>query len=584
MSQSVCLYSELEPYSGSISHNPSDLPRLIWDLKFACLFYDVVVLHRRNILEHPLALPAFEKLKPFVQSGQLWISANDFDNSPEDYLLQKVEQLEDFFGRGYIKKINAVKKISDRWLRVIPAEWKIRRCASTQTASVLQNIDSYLSKFKDKKCRQAHPLLDLVQDMRADNNFDKELALAKVGMLRGILHPTDLSEIATLIQAEFIRAGANFNNDAVIYPGKSVQCLTNPNFESLPFAHLTLRRIKERINSVGLDLNKFIDLPVEYLFDIAQSQQWLIIKEALLNDIFNVETQQEMRSVFSTPLSFPNQLERLLDISCYFKTVENSTPPLSPVFMPSPWALASQSLLGNANVATSVEVKKVSKTFILDIESRVLFDESLPNFQVELTPQQTNLFFMLVIAGESGLTLELIKQWLIELDAIKEEKLIWESQAKLDPKYDDEFFELRNRVDGLKRDINKKLKSLGLKIGGEKGREKWCLESKNSDKDFIIKLSGTVWGENSNKKKIEYIPPGLSKQSKNIWNCLREYYPGFVHATIIAGILEKEWNDKTGKQISKMVNKLKQQLKLKNEPWIIKQSSTGEYALMPKQL
>jgi len=162
------LYSELEPYSGSISHNPSDFPHLVWDLKFACLFYDVVVVHRRNILEHPLTLPAFERLKPFVKCGTLWTSANQYDGLPQNYIEQETQKLKDFFNRGYIKKINAVDDIKDRWLPIKPDEWKIRRNGNEQAAWVLKNIDDDLSKYN--KFKQLNPLFDLVKRMRADND------------------------------------------------------------------------------------------------------------------------------------------------------------------------------------------------------------------------------------------------------------------------------------------------------------------------------------------------------------------------------------------------------------------------------
>jgi len=209
------------------------------------IFYRVSTFGERElVLEHPLTLPAFEILAPFVQSGQLWISANDSDNLPQDYLLQKVEQLDAFFGRGYLKKIKAVVEIKERWLRIIPADWKIRRNADEQTACVLKNIDEYLSSFKDNKFKQLHSLCDFVQRMRADNNFNKEEILARIGKLRGLLHPALLSEMATLIQIEFVRSGAHFNQNAIIYPGNSAQCLTNPHFEPLRFDHLTLRQVK----------------------------------------------------------------------------------------------------------------------------------------------------------------------------------------------------------------------------------------------------------------------------------------------------------------------------------------------------
>jgi hypothetical protein len=537
MSQSVCLYSELEPYSGSISHNPSDLPCLIRHLIYACLFYDVIVVHRRNVLEHPLTLPAFEILKPFVQSGQLWTSANESDSLPENYLEQKAQQLKDFF----VKKISAVDKIEERWLRIIPAEWKITRNANEQANWVLNNINDYLYKYRNHKL--LFPLLDAVQNMQ---DFDKEKTLAILGNLRGKIYPADLSEIANLIQTQFIRAGAKYNHDAVIYPGN-------------------LYLVKERMKRMGFNLDRLINnLSVSDLFEIAQSKQWLIIRNALLNNILHKEIQQEISSIFNTKQSFAKQVEKVLDIS------EAS------IFMPSPWALISQSLLGTPHVAAKNEVKKI---FILDLASRVLYEKNSANSPVKLGLQQTNMLSILVIAGKLGLTVEHIKQWLIELDAFKKEKLKWKSQAELNPKYHEKFFELRNRIDGLKRDINKKLKPLGLRIGGEKGKGIWYLEIDNSDQDFVIKLYNSVWGEFFEKKETNYTPQGLSKQSKLIWQCLWKFSPNYVHMKTIAKILEKKWNKKTQKQIYDAISKLRKCL---NNEWIIRDNRSGEYALMPR--
>jgi len=245
--------------------------------------------------------------------------------------------------------------------------------------------------------------------------------------------------------------------------------------------------------------------------------------------------------------------------------------------MPSPWALVSQSLLGTAHIAAKDEVDKI---FILDLASRVVYEKNSPNYPVKLGLQQTNLLSILVIAGKLGLTVELIKQWLIELDALKNKKLRWKYQAELNPKYHDQFFVLRNRIDGLKRDINKKLKPLGLRIGGEKGKGIWYLKADNSDQDFLIKLSNTVWGEFFEKKETNYTPQGLSKQPKLIWHCLWEFYPNSVHMKTIAKILEKKWNKKTQKQIYDAISKLRKCLN--NEPWIIRHNRLGEYALMPR--
>jgi hypothetical protein len=461
--------------------------------------------------------------------------SNESDGLPQNYLEQKAQELKDFFNRGYIKKINAVNKIEDRWLDIMPAEWKIIRKGDEQAAWVSKNIYYHLSKYKNNKL--LFPLLDAVKNMQ---EFDKEKTLAILGNLRGKLYPADLSEIANLIQTQFIRAGAKYNHDAVIYPGN-------------------LYLVKEHMKRMGLKLDRLINnLSVLDLFKIAKSQQWFIIRNALLNNRLNKEIQQEIYSIFNTKQSFPNQVDKLLNISEV------------PIFMPSPWALVSQSLLGTAHIAAKNEVDKI---FILDLDHRVLYDKNSPNSAVELTKQQTNFLSILVIAGKLGLPVELIKQWLIELDTIKWKQPELESQAKLKPG-DERFHLLRYRIDRLKSDINKKLKALELKITNEKGR--WFLETDNSDQDFVIKLSNKFF----EKKETNYTPQGLSKQSKLIWQCLWKFSPNSVHAKKLAEILEKEWDKNTPRKISKSVYKLK--LRLNNEPWMINNSNSGEYVLVPR--
>ncbi len=579
MSQSVCLYSELEPYSGSIRHDPSDLPRLIGDLKFACLFYDVVVLHHRNLWEHPLTLPALEILGPFVQNIQLWTGGNKSGDKPADYVDLKVqEKFEAFLGKGYLKKRKAVNEIIDRCQRLTWSyDWNIPpRNGAEQAAYVLTNIVPYLSRFKDKRFRHLYPLLDFVERMQANNAFKKEEIFARVGNLRGIVHFEVLSDIVRLIETEFLRAGVAFNEQADIYLRQSAQHLRNAHFGSLPFAQSKLERVKTRMNSVGFNLDDLINLPVSTLFEIAQSEQWRTIRNALLNESFDADVQEEMRSVFSTHLSFPNKVEKLLNISCHFQEVDNSRPDLSPLFMPSPWGLVSQSLLGSARVAASLNLNKASKTFILDLGSRVLYDENLPNSKVELTEGQTNLLSILVDAGESGLTVEHIKQLCLELDLITWKTLKWESQAKLELERGESFFLLRDKVYHLKQSLKNKLKPLGLRIAGEKG--KWYLENDSSDQDFLVNLSSTGLEECFEQKERQEPPKALSKQSQTIWDCLSKESPNYVHAKRLAEVFEEEGFGNTQKQISDAINKLKQ--RLKNEPWMIKASSMGEYALV----
>ncbi|OQY56532.1 MAG: hypothetical protein DRR08_26815 [Candidatus Parabeggiatoa sp. nov. 2] len=108
------------------------------------------------------------------------------------------------------------------------------------------------------------------------------------------------------------------------------------------------------------------------------------------------------------------------------------------------------------------------------------------------------------------------------------------------------------------------------------------METENAGTNLTLKLAGTAW-EKFEKREAKDTPPGLSPQSKLIWNCLQEYYPGFVSAKALAEILGTEWDgEKTGKQISKAIYKLKNQLK--NENGTIMSDTRGRYTIIPKPL
>jgi hypothetical protein len=512
-------------------------------------------------------------------------STDESAYSPQGYVLQKAKKLEEFFGKGSKKRKAVVDDIKERWAPIIPSEWRICRRAIEQAAWVSKNIDDYLSKkFQDKKFRQAHPLLDLVQRMHADNAFDRNMTLAKVGTLRGLLHPADLSEMATLIQTEFVRAGANFN-EAVIYPGKSAQCLTNPHFEPLPFDQSRLRKVTERLKSVGFNLNELIALPASVLFEIVQSEEWSNIRNALLSDTFNVELQEEMRSIFMSHESFPSKLGTLLNISSHWNREESEDSTPSPIIIPSRWALAGQSSLGSASVAADDDVKEDSKslseTFILDLESRVLYEAKSPDFKVKLGEKQTHLLSILIRAGESGLYAEQIKQLAIELERITWKNPQWESQGSQTPHYRKN---IQQNVDKLKFDTNTKLKPLGLKISVETGKGRWYLETENPGTNLTLKLAGTAW-EKFEKKEVKYTQPKLSPQlklspqQKLIWDYLWENYPSSVRAEALVKELGKDWDNV---QTFKAIFKLKKALA--NENWMIMQPRHGMYTIIPKPL
>ena len=576
--KSICLYSELEPYSGSISNDSSEyFFRLIRDLKFACLFYDTVIIHIRNIIEHRLTLPAFEIMSPFVQSGKLWTSATkSLPVFPIDYVFETIEKFYGTNGKILTRKRNAeIEKLKKRWCNITPPQWTIYRTANVQMNSALSNIDRYLSQqFATNKLHNAHHIKKLVEDMQSNNLFNRHITLLQISKLRGIVPYQELAELATAVQAEYVRGGttskSSDDSDIVIYPGKSAQYLRNPCAPKLPFDYQTFSKVQERLKIVGINLNELLNLSASNLFDIVQTTGWMNIRNILLDKNFGAGVQGEMRAIFATNNSFSHKLKKLLNTSSSWDLNRLN---LSPLVVYEPWGLVNLSVLGSANV-NIVDNELKDKIFILDLDTHVFYEKNNPNCQIVLKKQQVNLISILIISGKSGLTIENIKQLLLEVRYSKSEIPKWHPQAKSDDS-------IRNSIDKLKSETDKKLKLIGLNINAKKGDGIWYLDSEKSDGIVNFRLSSTVWGEVLMKEGEQYTPEYLSKQQKLIWNCLWKERPKFVHAKGLAETLKKVWNEKTQKQISDAIYKLKQ--RLTDEKWEIKQSySIGEYALVLK--
>ncbi len=564
MPPSVCLYSELESYSGSITHNPTDLARLVRDLKFACLFYDSVVLHRRNLWDHPLTLAAFEQLAPFVVSGRLWTSANEHDGAPAAYVAQKIQQITDFFAHAPCCQRDELNIIRDRWQRITPTEWKIQRRGALQSQRVWQRIDAYLMAFKHAQFKPLYPFLDWVQTAQAHHQFDKELILAKLGKLRSQLQPRHWAELTALMQMEFLRVGAEFNQ-AHIYPGASRAYLSNGLFEPLPFAVQDVKNIQQCAININLPLETLLALPSQRLFEISESGAWKTIRDSLLNNRLDKEVQQEFTAIFSRQHPIQQQLETVL-----------TTLDLSPLILPAPWSFSRQALLGNAQACFRHAEIKTTKIFILDLACYLFYPDHEPYRALRLKPQHTYLLAVLAIAGNTGLLAEQIKQLFLELEWIDCECQRWYPHNRIS---EEEQELLSDRIYHLRVQINQQLEKFQLRISDKQGVGNWSLESDNAP--YSIKLAGTAWEMFMYPKNQPPIPPGLSEQQRLIWGCLWDYSPQLTDARIIAGVLGKEWNEQTGKHISKAIYKLDK--KLVGQPWRIQRSYSGQYVLLPAE-
>jgi len=442
-----------------------------------------------------------------------------------------------------------INEVIDRWAQIMPKHWNVQRTAQVQTLSALDRIAHYLNdKLQAQPFRPAYSLLALIQRMQANNNFNRDATLAKVGNLRGLLPPADITEMATVIQAEFIRAGAQYIGNAVIFPGGSIQRLLAT---QLPFDTLQLNRLKH----LGIEVETWLRLPAATLFDLTRSSEW-----------------QTIRTYLRQP-SLVEEEEILMNYQYFFKqfnqkrTVNKIKP--APVILPAPWTLASQALLGS-NALTAAHRQAHAKTFILNLDSRLLVNSRLPEIQVRLEKSQTELLTLLMINAESGLAVEYIKQLELELDLLKHANGHWCCQTQQPSELDKARL---NRVNVLKTRTNQKLKSFGLKIAVYQGH--WSLVAIDGS-EVTFELAGNAW-ERFQSKEQPARPSGLSKQLARLWDYLWNCSPHFVHAEALATVLG---SGHSLKQVSDAIYKLEKYLS--QEQWLIVHNYLGEYALIPK--
>ena len=580
--QSICYYTELDPYSGSISQNPTDLPQLVWDLKFACLFYDAVLVSGSNILEHRLTLPAFELLAPFVRIGKLWTSTNYNSGQPIDFLMKRAEE---FFGAkanaGTRKKrYSEINEIKDRWENIIPTQWLVQRNVHAQVQNGISNFSQYLfEKLKNHRSQSVHHLLDSMERMRADKIFDRHVVLAQLGSLRETLYFSDVSEIAIMLQREYLEGSKHHGESgSLIFPSKFAQRLKQSDFQKMPdFDYWTFTNAKERLNKMGIDLNQLIALPVSDLFEIAQSKEWLSFRQFLLQPENDNEQQKEIAAILARSQHFKEKLTTLLSGN-YVKNTQIYSP--VPTIIPANWLLSGQTLLGTVSVSTDYREQQSSK-FILNLHNRKIYKTTSPSQQFGLEKPQVNLLALLAITGKLGVHIEHIKQLDIELNLLEHDNLTWQSQANQATELDKALDRARlDKINVLKTRTNKKLERIGLKVCVEKGKGRWYLCERDSGVSIILYLAGTAW-ETPEKKAEKYVPKDLSKQSRILWDYLWECSPGFVSAEAIASILGKE-KKPSKKQVSDAIYKLNKALTTTNEKWIVSRNHQGEYCLVPR--
>lgn len=125
-------YGELDALFGSVPPDPVALPWLVGDLEMLLEEFERVIVPRHALLEHPLTLPAFEVLAPYVAAGRLGTWGVAGGPGPYAFLEQRAWSWANVWfpplsvrrkaGRGRWRR-EELADVLGRWRAVLPAHW-----------------------------------------------------------------------------------------------------------------------------------------------------------------------------------------------------------------------------------------------------------------------------------------------------------------------------------------------------------------------------------------------------------------------------------------------------------------------------
>lgn len=568
MKQRACVYGELDSYTGYIRHDYADLPKLIRDLKFCCLFYDDVIVNTGVILDHPLTLPAFELMSPFVKSGRLWTTGRDTENSPTQFINDRIDR---FYGKHPSKKsMRPISEVIERWQTIAPQDWRLKRKLSVQVGSATQNIINNLSalNFSHVENYQKEIIIAHVEMMHSDGVFDRDLTLAKIAAMQGVLSAPNLSTMSLLVQAELMnQATRNKGRDAIVlFPGMFLRKVHVKNElfqqEKLSVDSFTIKKAISTFSTLGYSLSGLLSLPIDTLHQLSESSEWINFRTFLLSNKWNNQHSREMYSMYLRKLNFHTASSIILrhhqDI-LFDKT---------PITTSSAWQLYGIGNLGNFNN----RVNSREAVYVLDLPTRKVYFSDEPNKSCLVSYKQSVLLAVLICAGRYGVSTAQLEQLDIEQTQVKHDKFAWYTH------HSDDVQARESRMDRIsvaKIRLNQILKPLKIKIDNANGR--WTLRSVNH---LGFKIKGSYWQTPVTSSLTLCSSIKLTPQSQKLWSCLVSRTPYYVNMKLISRLLF-DCEDVPIRKISDAVYKLKKQLS--STPFEIIKNCAGEYALVSKQ-
>lgn len=568
MQKRACVYGELDSYTGYIRQDDKDLPKLLRDLKFCCLFYDDVIVNTGVVLSHSLTLPAFEMMSPFVKAGRLWTTGRDTENSPTQFINDRIDRF--YGGDSSNKTAKSITSVIDRWQAVAPERWRLVRKLSVQVGSATENIFNNLSAldFSGQEAYQKEHILEHVQSMHSEGIFDRDLTLAKIASMNGILSASNTATMSLLVQAELMnQATRNKGHDSIVlFPGIFLRKVNHNRGlfqqEPLPVDYATVKRAITRFATLGYSLSALLSLPINTLFQLAISRGWSQFRAILLSEQWRKSHSQEMYSMYLRKLNFYTAASSMVQQNkalLFEKT---------PITTSDAWQLYSLANLGNY----SQKEHRAQDAYVLELSSRRLYLSCEPEKTCIVSYKQMLFLSVLIGAGRFGVNTAQLKQLDIEETLVKHQKYKWHAHFTEQDCLDESRMD---RISVAKVRLNQLLADLNVMVDNRNGR--WTIRAK-SGHDFELK--DNYWQTSDSKGFSLPVNITLPPMLKILFACLFERSPYYVNLKLLSKLLYN-CEEKQTRKVSDAIYKLKK--KLLSTPYKIIKSCTGEYALVSQR-
>ncbi|MCK6574381.1 hypothetical protein L6V77_25140 [Myxococcota bacterium] len=534
----ICFYGEFDAFTGAVPHRAFALPALVNDLRALLLLHEGVVVPPGSLIEHPLTLPAFRRLAPFVRAGLLGTSG-DVGTTPLRVIAARTEKsLRRGMGvaRGARWQADAIEQVCLAWQDLLPERFTVVRNVAAITEAYTASVGRQLQHIAENGGHAA-ARLSIALDralQRGRTDADRSLLLAHAAGLRDEVDAESLRGAITIVQATYFRQGASSHHKwapgqpgvrMTLYPGPFARrherlATARPGLDPLPLGRRDADEIRRFLTMLGLRWRMLAAASAEDLFTLAHAPVWARVRALANDESLPDELVAETRATLAGVRDLEQAALALEATLGPRAGVDVAAPPAR-----APWQSAIQSTLG----AMAEHAEDAAAAIILDLSKGTLGGQPL-------TPAACRVLAVLVVAGEWGVSVEDVLQMEADRAAFGDTGEL-PTRPLLTAEITIHRHARRQAADQTRHRLSRALETTGARVEVKRGR--WRLVCERE-----IHLTGTAWDEPATASPPDWPgdaePPG---QLGVLWRCLRDAYPGEVALPALALALGRAPDD-----------------------------------------